>query len=187
MVRVLILNGSPRKKGNTLFLVSELAEQLRAKNNFVKILHLNDYDIKPCQSCYWCYRDFPLQCIQDDVMNGLYPHALDAEVIIFASPIYWFTYSAQLKLFVDRLLALHVKGGHSFQGKKFASIFVYGASNPEGSGVFNAIKSVEQMISYFGGENIGVVYGTGGDKLTAKDNPEILRKIGNLVLTISNQ
>ncbi|MHA1199902.1 MAG: flavodoxin family protein [Candidatus Heimdallarchaeaceae archaeon] len=186
MVRVLILNGSPRKKGNTLFLVTELADQLKTKDHFVKILHLNDYDIKPCQSCYWCYKDFPLQCIQSDVMNGLYPHTLDADVIVFASPIYWFTYSAQLKLFVDRLLALHVKGGHSFQGKKFASIFVYGASSLEGAGALNAIKSIEQTVSYYGGENLGVVHGTGGEKLTVKDNPEIMRELDELAVKISD-
>ncbi len=186
MVRVLILNGSPRRKGNTLFLVTELAEQLKTKDNYVKILHLNDYDIKPCQGCYWCYKDYPLQCIQTDVMNGLYPHTLEADVIIFASPIYWFTYSAQLKLFVDRLLALHVKGGHSFQGKKFASIFVYGAGTAESAGANNAIKSVDQMISYFGGENLGVIHGNGGQKLTVKENSEILRELGELAQKISS-
>ncbi len=184
MVRVLILNGSPRKKGNTLFLVNELADQLKAKDNYVKILHLNDYDIKPCQGCFWCYKDFPLQCIQEDVMNGLYPHTLEADVIIFASPIYWFNYSAQLKLFIDRLVALHVEGGHSFNGKKFASIFVYGDTNPQGSGVFTAIKSVEHMIHYFRGENLGTVHGTGGDDLTVKNNQKILDELGKLTRKI---
>ena len=185
MVRVLILNGSPRKKGNTLFLVTELADQLKAQDNYVKILHLNDYDIKPCQSCYWCYKDYPLQCIQTDVMNGLYPHTLEADVIVFASPIYWFTYSAQLKLFVDRLLALHVKGGHSFQEKKFASILVYGAGTPEGAGALNAIKSLEQTISYYGGENLGTIHGTGGQKLTVKENQGMLEELSELALKIS--
>ena len=185
MVRVLILNGSPRKKGNTLFLVTELAEKLKEKDNYVKILHLNDYDIKPCQGCNWCYNDFQLQCIQDDVMNGLYSHALDADVIVFASPIYWFTFTAQLKLFVDRLYALHEKGGHALNRKKFASIFVYGDSNAESSGVFNAIKTVEQMISYLRGENLGVVHGTGGDGLTVMDNSKILNDIEILADKIS--
>ena len=181
MQRILILNGSPRKKGNTTYLVNELADQLKSKDNHVEILHLNDYDIKPCQGCYWCYKDYPLKCIQNDVMNGLYHHTLEADVIIFASPIYWFTYSAQLKLFIDRLLALHVKGGHSFNGKKFASIFVYGASNSEGSGVNNAINSISDTISYYGGVNLGVVHGTGGSSLTVKDDSKIISDLGNLV------
>ena len=149
MVKVLILNGGPRKKGNTIYLITEFAEQLREKNHSVEILHLNDYDIKPCQGCYWCYKDYPLQCIQNDVMNGLYPKTLESDVIVFASPIYWFSYSAQLKLFVDRLMALHIKDGHAFKGKKFASIFTYGSSNHEGSGVLNAINSIKDTVSHY--------------------------------------
>ena len=186
MVRVLILNGSPRKKGNTLFLITELAEKLKEKDNYVKILHLNEYDIKPCQGCLWCFKDYPLECIQDDVMNGLYSHALEADVIIFASPIYWFTFTAQLKLFIDRLMALHVKGGHSFDGKKFASIFVYGDSNAEYSGVFNAIKTIESMINYVGGDNLGAVHGVGGDRLIVTNNTKILDDIDFLAEKISS-
>ena len=81
--------------------------------------------------------------------------------------------------------SLHVKGGHSFRGKKFASIFVYGAGSPEGAGVLNAIKSIEQTVSYYGGKNLGVVHGTGGEKLTVKDNSEILHELGELAQKIS--
>lgn len=187
MVKVLILNGSPRKKGNTLYLITELVEKLRKKNNSVEILHLNDYDIKPCQGCYWCYKEYALQCIQKDVMNGLYPKVLDADVIVFASPIYWFTYSAQLKLFVDRLLALHVEGGHALKNKKFASIFVYGASNAEGAGAVNAIKSIEQTVNYYGGINLGVIHCTGGQDVTVRNKPEILKELDELAKKISKE
>ena len=186
MVRVLILNGSPRKKGNTLYLVNELADQLKEKDNHVTILHLNDYDIKPCQGCLWCLTDYPLECVLEDVMNGLYPDTLDADVIIFASPIYWFNYTAQLKLFIDRLIALHVKGGHALEGKKFASIFVYGDTNPEGSGVFNAIKSIEQSVRYIGGKYLGSVYGTGGDDLVVNSNQIMLQEIKELAKKINS-
>ena len=186
MARVLILNGSPRKKGNTLYLVTELAEKLKENENSVSVLHLNDYDIKPCQGCYWCYKDYPMQCIQNDVMNGLYSETLDADVIVFASPVYWFSYSAQLKLFVDRLMALHVEGGHAFAGKSFASILVYGASNEKSSGVINAINSLSDTINHYGGKNLGVIHGTGGKKLTVKDNPQIMNGLTELVQKISN-
>jgi multimeric flavodoxin WrbA len=180
MVKVLILNGSPRKKGNTFFLIQELSKSIFDKGHEAEILHLNDYDIKPCQGCFWCYKDYPLKCIQNDVMNGLYPSVLDSDAIVFASPIYWFNYSAQLKLFIDRLVALHVPGGHSLTDYKFASIFVYGDSSSKGSGVFTAIESIEHMISYFRGEHLGVVHCTGGDKISVSEKPEVLKEIEDL-------
>ena len=180
MSKVLILNGSPRKKGNTSFLVEELKNLAKEQEHEVEILVLNDYDINPCQGCFWCYKDYPLKCVQDDVMNTLYPKVIESDVIVFASPIYWFTYSAQLKLFVDRLVALHVKGGHILNGRKFASILVYGDSSAEGSGVFAAIDSLNHMISYLRGENLGVVHGTGGDKLTVSNKEQLLSELKEL-------
>ena len=103
MSRILILNGSPRKKGNTFFLIQELSKILIQNEHEIEILHLNDYDIKPCQGCFWCYKDFPLRCVQNDVMNGLYPSVLDSDVIVFASPIYWWGVTGIMKIFIDRL------------------------------------------------------------------------------------
>ena len=179
MKKILILNGSPRKKGNTAVLVEELSKVLE-EDNEVTIYQLNDLDINPCQGCYWCYKDYPLKCIQDDDMNSLYPTILDSDIFVFASPIYWFNYSGQLKLFIDRLLALHVKGGHSLDGKKFASIFVYGAGSIEGAGVQNAINSIEHLIRYFNGENLGVVHGTAGRIGSAAKNQQLMIAIRDL-------
>ena len=180
MLKVLVLNGSPRPKGNTAYLIGELSKALTEKGHDVEVLDLNDVDIKPCQGCFWCYRGFPLRCVQDDVMNTLYPTVLGSDVLVFASPIYWFNYSAQLKLFIDRLVALHVEGGHALDGRKFASIFVYGDSDSEASGVFTAMASVDRLVSYFKGDYLGVVHGTGGDDLTVSDNEMLLDELGKL-------
>jgi len=180
MSRVLVLNGSPRENGNTAYLIGELKRALVGKGHEVEVLDLNDLDIRPCQGCFWCYRGFPLRCVQDDAMNSLYPMVLGSDVLVFASPIYWFNYSAQLKLFVDRLVALHVDGGHALDGRKFVSIFVYGDRDSEASGVFTAIESIEQVISYFKGVDLGIVHGTGGDRLTVSDNEILLEELHKL-------
>ncbi len=186
MKKILILNGSPRKKGNTAVLVEELTKILEENNNEVEIFKLNELKINPCQGCFWCYKDFPLKCIQDDVMNTLYPTVLDADIIVFASPVYWFNYSGQLKLFIDRLVALHVKGGHSLDRRKFASIFVYGDSNAEGSGVQNAINSIKHLISYFKGENLGTVHGTADNIGDAAKNLQLLNGVRELAEKIKS-
>jgi multimeric flavodoxin WrbA len=180
MSKVLVLNGSPRKKGNTVYLIGGLSKELIEKGHEVEVLYLNDLDIKPCQGCFWCYRGFPLRCVQDDAMNSLYPMVLGSYALVFASPIYWFNYSAQLKLFVDRLVALHVEGGHALDGIKFASVFVYGDRDSEASGVFTAMESVERMVSYFKGVYLGVIHGTGGDDLTVSENKMLLRELEKL-------
>jgi multimeric flavodoxin WrbA len=179
MKKVLILNGSPRKKGNTAFLVDEMTKILEGGCE-VTIFQLNDIYIKPCQGCFWCYKDYPLKCIQDDVMNTLYPTILETDIFVFASPIYWFNYTGQLKLFIDRLVALHVKGGHALDGKKFASIFVYGDTSSESSGVQHAIDSIEHLIHYFRGENLGFVHGTGGSIGTTAKDEVLLSELRNL-------
>lgn len=183
MKKVLILNGSPRKKGNTSFLIDEMSKALE-KSCDITIFQLNDLNIKPCQGCFWCYKDYPLKCVQDDDMNSLYPTILDSDIFIFASPIYWFNYSGQLKLFIDRLVALHVKGGHALDGKKFASIFVYGDSNAEGSGVQHAINSIKHLISYFRGENLGFVHGTGGSIGAAAKDEQLITRVKELIKKI---
>ncbi|NPD88893.1 MAG: flavodoxin family protein [Asgard group archaeon] len=180
MKKVLILNGSPRKKGNTAVLVEKLSKILEESNNDVEIFKLNDLNIKPCQGCFWCYKDFPLKCVQDDVMNTLYPTILETDIFVFASPVYWYNYSGQLKLFIDRLVALHVKGGHALDGKKFASMFVYGNSSVEGSGVQNAINSIKYLIHYFKGENLGIVHGTAENIGDAAKNVQLLADVREL-------
>jgi multimeric flavodoxin WrbA len=184
MSKVLVLNGSPRQKGNTAHLIEKLRKALIEKGHEVVVLELNDLDIKPCQGCFWCYRGFPLRCVQDDAMNSLYPMVLGSDVLVFASPIYWFNYSAQLKLFVDRLVALHVEGGHALDGRRFASVFVYGDRDSEASGVFTAMESIEQVISYFKGVNLGIIHGTGGDRLTVSDNETLLEELQKLAFKI---
>jgi multimeric flavodoxin WrbA len=180
MANIILLNGSPREKGNTSYLSEVFKNKLIEYGHNVRVLFLKDYHIKPCQGCFWCYQGFPLECVQDDDMNSLYPLILNADVIVFSSPIYWFNYSAQLKLFVDRLVALHVKGGHALDGKKFASVFVYGDRDSEASGVFTAIESIEKMISYFKGDYLGVLHGTGGDNLTVPENKKLLGALQEL-------
>jgi multimeric flavodoxin WrbA len=182
---ILILNGSPRKGGNTSFLVEELKKIVIKNGHNVKVLFLNDYTINPCKGCFWCYDGFPQKCIQNDFMNTLYPIVIDSEILIFSSPIYWFNYSAQLKLFIDRLVALHVKGGHSLNGRKFATIFVYGDRDPKESGVYTAIESLEQVIRYFKGINLGLIHGTGGDNLNVPNNKKLVKDLRELAEKIN--
>jgi multimeric flavodoxin WrbA len=117
-------------------------------------------------------------------MNELYPSIIEADTIIFASPIYWFNYSGQLKSFIDRLVALHVEGGHRLDGKKFAAIFVYGDTNVEESGVLHAINSIKHLIRYMKGETVGIVHGTANDIGDAEKNTKLVAEVLELAKKI---
>jgi multimeric flavodoxin WrbA len=178
MNSLVILNGSPRKNGNTSRLITEVTNAVATSSAYdVHVLQLNDFHIKPCQACDWCMKEYPLACRQQDDMNSLYPYVLEADTIVFASPIYWFNYSAQLKLFIDRLYALHVEGGHALRGKKFAALFVYGDTDEAASGVRNAIGSYTNFVTYLHGTNRGIVSGTAWRLGDAAHNPALLADV----------
>lgn len=181
MKSIVIVNGSPRPNGNTSQLITALSNALASSSAFdVQVLRLNEYQIRPCQACDWCMKEYPLACIQQDDMNTLYRSVLDADTIVFASPIYWFNYSAQLKLFIDRLYALHVKGGHALQGKQFAAIFVYGDDDQTDSGVLNAMGAYKDLVTYLHGIDRGIVSGTAMRIGDAGHNPALLADINSL-------
>ncbi|MHA1909536.1 MAG: flavodoxin family protein [Candidatus Thorarchaeota archaeon] len=181
MSRILILNGSARRNGNSLYLINQLNDILVKNGEVPEILHLHQLNVKPCKGCFWCYKGFPLRCVQDDDdMNKLYPKIIEADTIVIASPVYWFNYSGQLKLFIDRLVALHVEGGHRLDGKKFAAIFVYGDTNVEESGVQHAINSIKHLIRYLKGETIGIVHGTANDIGDAEKNTKLVAEVHEL-------
>lgn len=77
-----------------------------------------------------------------------------------------------------------MEGGHALDRKKFASIFVYDDRDSEASGVFTAIESVNRMVSYFKGVNLGIIHGTGGDNLNVSDDKVLLEELEKLVDSI---
>ncbi len=185
MTKVLIFNGSPRKKGNTSVLIKECVRAINDSSKEAEIFFLNDMTIKSCQFCDWCIKNNALSCVQKDDMNNLYPKLLESDVIVLASPIFWFSVSAQMKLFIDRLYALHGKDGYVLTQKKIATILVYGDSNVDRSGVNNAIGSIEDLIRYMKSENIGIVHGTAYKIGDAEKNKELMSRAYELGSIIS--
>jgi len=184
MKKIIILNGSPRKMGNTSFLVEELVKTIKENEEEAETITLNNYKINPCQACNWCIKNNALSCVQKDDMNTFYPKLLESELIVFAAPIYWFSYSAQLKLFVDRLYALHGKDGYALINKKIAFVLVYGDSNVENSGVNNALGALDDLAKYMKSEVIGIVHGTAYRLGDAEKSEKLISEIKDLGLKI---
>jgi multimeric flavodoxin WrbA len=118
--------------------------------------------IEPCRACDSCQKPVGSGCVVRDDMQDLYPRLTSAEALLVASPIYWFTVSAQTKLFMDRCYALHVPGGHAFAGKRIGLILTYGDSDAMASGAINAIRTFQDACRYLEADLVGVVHGTAG-------------------------
>lgn len=121
MKRVLILNGCPRKNGKTASLVRAFTEGAESAGNEVTELHLDSMDIHGCKACEACARNGGT-CVQRDEMDEVTRAWEQAEVVVFASPMYWGTVTGQLKVAIDRLYALQNKLGLRGFGREYALI-----------------------------------------------------------------
>lgn len=101
MAKVVALNGSPREHGSTGALVNEVLKAAGERGAEVKSYYLNAMNIKGCQSCYACKPKG--RCVLQDDMQALYTEIAAADGIIFATPVYMWQMTAQLKLVIDRL------------------------------------------------------------------------------------
>ncbi len=171
---ILILNGSPRSNGNTALLSELTRQELADKGISAEIINLAKLNIKPCTACDVCVAKKARFCVINDDMAPLYDKVLTCKAILFASPIYWFTYSAWLKLFIDRLYGLWNQENACLEGKKIGGLFVYGDSDVYSSGAINAISTLEHMMRFTKGTIVGFAYGTASDPGDAAKNGELI-------------
>jgi multimeric flavodoxin WrbA len=172
--QVLIFKGSPRAKGNSSLLADEAAEGAKKAGALVESFVLHQMSIHPCDACDTCHETGV--CVLMDDMQMLYPKLRQADAILIASPIYWFTINAQTKLFIDRWYALEEHHGNALKGKQFGIIFTYGDSDLYTSGGINAIHTFQSMLGYLKAHLAGMVYGTANDEGDVLTQPELLRK-----------
>lgn len=132
MGKVIILNGSPRKKnGHTVRILRELEKGVKSVGGDVIWWELNDPTFLPCQGCNWCIEHDG--CSIQDGMTPMFQQLRDCDAVAFGSPNYFFTVSAQLKLWLDRMAFMH-EGDTPlarYPGKKFVSIYVQGLLQTE--------------------------------------------------------
>lgn len=178
--RVLIFLGSPRKEGNSTILAKQVAEGAEAAGATIENFYLHDMEIQPCDACEACRDKSETDCILDDDLKGLFPKLRQADVIVIASPIYWFTVSAQTKLFMDRWYALGGPEGHAFKGKRFGIVLTYADTDPFTSGAVNALRTFQDALNYVGASIVGMVYGSAWEAGEIKKNQEIMKKAHQL-------
>jgi len=181
-MKVVILKGSPRERGNSSVLADQVQKGAEAEGAEVTSFRLNTMGISPCCACDAC--KVLDDCAIPDGMAEIYPKLLEADAIVLASPVYWFTYSAQLKACIDRWYSLWNQHPNAFSGKKFGIILTYGDSDIYSSGGVNAMHTFETMCRFLRAEIVGVVHGSLMDIGDAEKHPELMEgaeKLGRIL------
>ena len=151
MSKIVVLVGSMRKGGNTDLLAQAFTEGA-SKNNDVEIVSVADYKVNPCIGCNSCFTRKENSCFQNDDMSVIYEKLSTADIVVIASPVYFYGISAQLKAIIDRL---HTPMRNKFKIKKLALLLVGAASLPN---LFDSIKLQYQLVlDYFHLEDVGMV------------------------------
>ena len=101
-MRVLVLNGSPRKNGNTAQMVKTFTEGLEKSGHEFDVVEVTRKNIHGCLACEYCHGEGNGQCVQKDDMQDVYPLLAKADMLVIASPIYYHGISGQLKCTIDR-------------------------------------------------------------------------------------
>jgi multimeric flavodoxin WrbA len=182
--KILVFKGSPREKGNSSLLADKAVEGAKAAGAEVETFSLHQMDIRPCDACDTCKETGV--CVLKDDMQLLYSKLQAADGILIAGPVYWFTLSAQTKLFIDRWYALESPQGSALKGKHFGIILTYGDTDPYTSGAINAIRSFQDMFRYIGANIAGMVYGSANDEGDVLKQPELLERAYQLGAKLGN-
>ncbi|MDE7194419.1 MAG: flavodoxin family protein [Oscillospiraceae bacterium] len=104
--KIVILNGSPRKTGNTAALTAAFTKGAREAENVVEEFFLGEMKINGCKGCFGGGKNPKSPCIQKDDTDKIYPKYKTADIVVLASPLYYWTVSGQRKTAFDRLFAV---------------------------------------------------------------------------------
>jgi multimeric flavodoxin WrbA len=179
-MNVLALQGSPRREGNTAALLESFLEGLRAAGGpAVQEVTLHGKQIAPCRNCDACRRMRDRYCVIDDDMQALFAPFIEADMVVMATPIYWWNVSAQLKLFIDRLYGLNAETHPEFfKGKKLVLLLTYYSEDPN-SGAEITLSMFREIAGYTGMPIAGVLRYCSGER-HVREAPEALKEAREL-------
>ena len=153
-MKIAVLNGSPRT-GNTAAMIQAFVEGAKEANHEVEVLHVGKMKIGGCLACEYCHGKGEGQCVQKDDMAQVMPAYKDADMIVYASPIYYSGLTAQICAAMQRIYAI----GKPAKATK-AALFLSSAA----PGPYNgAMETYKEMITFMGLENCGIICAAGDE------------------------
>ncbi len=168
---IVMLNGSPRRRGNTSALVKKFTEGAKSSGNTVTAFFLNDMDIHGCKGCFGGHSSRDCPCVQHDDMEKIYPAVKDSDVIVLATPLYYWNMSGQIRTAIDRLFALEEGDGNLLRGHNRASALLMAA---EGHGFEDVLTYYDHLMEHLRWKNLGhVLAGGNGNVGDIEGKPEL--------------
>ena len=180
-MKLLALLGSPRRKGNTAALLNAFLAGAEDRGEAeVEFVNLQEKDIKPCKACRSCLKSPYLNCVINDDMLYLLKKVIESDMLVLATPVYWWNISAQLKLFIDRLYALAGEDGNyqCLHGKKLVILMTYEGSDLN-SGAKLVVDAFKDIADYLKIEIAGVLGVCSGEG-PVENNNDALKKAFDL-------
>ena len=154
-MKIVILQGSPNKKGSTNILVENFSQGAEAAGHSIRRFDLADMDIRPCTGCVSCGYEGP--CILHDENQKIKKAVLDADMIVFATPLYYYGMSAQLKIVIDRFCSYN----SSITRKHMRSALLTVAWDSD-NWTFDALEAhYDTLVRYLDLEDAGRILGRG--------------------------
>ncbi len=152
--KVLVLTSSGRKNSNSTAMANAFADAAREAGHEVLIVDLFKLSIDPCTGCGGCHTAGN-PCVHDDDFAALAQQVLYAQVVVFAAPVYWYTFPAKAKLAIDKFVAF-LWGGAPIQGRECALLAC--ATEDDADYVFAGIVTAyEATAVHLGWTSVGTV------------------------------
>ena len=152
-MQITTLLGSAKKKGNTATVLGWVEEELKSRGHDVERIYLNNKSIRGCLGCAKC-RENPdeIACVQNDDAKDIMQQMISSEVVLFASPIYFWGFSSQIKALIDRgysLVTNYHKPGHTslMEGKRIGLLVTGGGAYEDNAeGMFTAFDRIVDFL-----------------------------------------
>ena len=174
-MKIVVMEGSPNRNGSSNLLASEFIRGAEEAGHTVKTVDAAHADIHPCTGCVRCGYNGP--CVQKDAMEEIRPLILDADMIVFVTPLYYYGMSAQLKTMIDRFCAFNSQ----IQQRRLKSALISAAWNAD-DWTFDALEAHYQtLVRYLNLRDQGTVLGRGCGTLSMTRGsgfPRMARQFG---------
>lgn len=181
MKKIVILNGSPRRNGNTSALVKAFTQGAESAGNTVTEFFLDSMEIHGCRGCFGGHSSQECPCVQKDDMSQIYPAVKESDVVVLATPLYYWNMSGQIRTAIDRLFALEEGDGNLLRGRGKACALLMAA---EGHGFEDVLLYYDHLAEHLRWENLGSVLAGGncdaGD-ITGKPDLEQAEELGKSI------
>lgn len=154
-MKIVVLMGSPNNDGSSAYLAESFIRGAQEQGHTVKRIDAAHVKVSPCAGYIACGYEGP--CVQKDDMEKIKPEILDADMLVFATPLYYYGMSAQLKTLIDRFCAFN----GSIQRKHMKSALLSVAWNND-DWTFEALEThYRTLVKYLYLEDCGMVLGKG--------------------------